>query len=150
MSDSPLNSSSPSVVQWLNEIKALQQQVADLNAELIAATENAASWRSRYELEGQQRRSEVSNAQKRITQLELEVAQLRAKPELDPNLGDSTIALQIEGILNMNEVKAKLYEVWLDRDRALEAIKSEQLAHEQTRRDLTMALADAIAVLNPD
>ena len=35
-------------------------------------------------------------------------------------------------------------------DRALEAIKSEQYAHEQTRSDLTMALADAMDVLKPN
>jgi hypothetical protein len=138
------------VVQWLNEVKSLQQQIADLNTELIAATENANAWRSRYDTEGQQRRAEVTAAQQKIAKLEAEIQQLRTQPELDTNLGDNAIALQIEGMLNMNELKAKLFEVWLDRDRALEAIKSEQLAHEQTRHDLTMALADAMDVLKPN
>ena len=141
---------SRTVVQWLNEVKVLQQHVADLNAELIAATDTAAAWRSRYEVEGQQRRAEVTAAQHTIAKLEAEVKALQSTPELDANIGDSAIALQIEGMLNMNELKAKLFEVWLDRDRALAAIKSEQIAHEQTRRDLTMALADAMDVLKPD
>jgi hypothetical protein len=138
-----------SVVQWLNEVKSLQEQISDLNVELITATETAAAWRSRYETEGQQRRAEVTAAQQKIAKLEAEIRELRTQPQLDMNLGDSSIALQIEGMLNMNELKAKLFEVWLDRDRALEAIKSEQLAHEQTRSDLTMALADAMDVLKP-
>jgi hypothetical protein len=138
------------LVQWLNEVKSLQQQIADLNLELIAATENAHAWRSRYETEGQQRRAEVTAAQQKIAKLDAEIQQLRTQPELDTNLGDSAIALQIEGMLNMNDLKAKLFEVWLDRDRALEAIKSEQLAHEQTRNDLTMALADAMDVMRPN
>ncbi len=140
---------SRSVVQWLNEVKSLQQQISDLNVELITATETATAWRSRYETEGQQRRAEVTAAQQKIAKLEAEIRELRIQPQLDTNLGDSAIALQIEGMLNMNELKAKLFEVWLDRDRALEAIKSEQLAHEQTRNDLTMALADAMDVLKP-
>jgi predicted RNase H-like nuclease (RuvC/YqgF family) len=138
------------VVQWLNEVKSLQQQISDLNTELIAATDNANAWRSRYDTEGQQRRAEVTAAQHTIAKLEAEIQQLRTQPQLDTNLGDSAIALQIEGMLNMNELKAKLFEVWIDRDRALEAIKSEQLAHEQTRNDLTMALADAMDVMRPN
>ncbi len=144
--DPPVNRS---VVQWLNEVKSLQQQIADLNRELIAATDHTNAWRSRYETEGQQRRAEVTAAQQKIAKLEAEIQQLRTQPELDTKLGDSAIALQIEGMLNMNELKAKLFEVWIDRDRALEAIKSEQLAHEQTRNDLTMALADAMDVMRP-
>jgi predicted RNase H-like nuclease (RuvC/YqgF family) len=141
---------SRNVVQWLNEVKSLQQQIADLNVELIAATETTTAWRSRYETEGQQRRAEVMAAQQKIAKLEAEIRELRTQPQLDTNLGDSAIALQIEGMLNMNELKAKLFEVWLDRDRALEAIKSEQLAHDQTRNDLTMALADVMDVLKPN
>lgn len=148
----PVNQTMPvnqTVVQWLNEVKSLQQQIADLNTELIAATDYSTAWRSRYETEGQQRRAEVTAAQQKIAKLEAEIQDLRTQPQLDTNLGDSAIALQIEGMLNMNELKAKLFEVWMDRDRALEAIKSEQYAHEKTRNDLTMALADAMDVLNP-
>lgn len=137
------------VVQWLNEVKALQQQIVDLNTELIAANEHSTAWRSRYETEGQQRRAEVTAAQQKMASLEAEIQALRTQPQLDINLGDSAIALQIEGMLNMNELKAKLFEVWIDRDRALEAIKLEQYAHEKTRSDLTMALADAMDVLRP-
>ena len=137
------------VVQWLNEVKALQQQIVDLNTELIAATEHSTAWRSCYEIEGQQRRAEVTAAQQKIANLESEIKALRTQPQLDTNLGDSAIVLQIEGMLNMNELKAKLFEVWIDRDRALESIKLEQYAHEKTRSDLTMALADAMDVLKP-
>ena len=137
------------VVQWLNEVKLLHQQIADLNTELIAATDHSTNWRSRYETEGQQRRAEVTAAQLKIAQLEAEIQDLRTQPKLNTNLGDTAIALQIEGMLNMNELKAKLFEVWMDRDRALEAIKLEQYAHEKTRNDLTMALADAMDVLRP-
>ena len=80
------------VVQWLNEVKSLQQQIADLHIELIAATDHSTAWRSRYETEGQQRRAEVTAAQLKIAQLEAEIQNLRTQPELDTNLGDTAIA----------------------------------------------------------
>lgn len=137
------------VMQWLNEVKSLQQQVKDLNAELVTSTQNADSWRSRYEIEGQQRRSESANAQANITKLTAEIAQLRSQPELSTELGDDAIAQQIKGLVNLSDLQAKLFEVWTERDKALAAIKVEQLAHEKTKKDLTMALADAMDVLVP-
>jgi hypothetical protein len=137
------------VIQWLNEVKLLQQQTKDLNAELIIAAQNADAWRSRYETEGQQRRSESAANQSKITKLTAEIAQLRAQPALSTELGDDAIAQQIRGLTNMSDVQAKLFEVWTERDKALAAIKTEQLAHEKTKKDLTMALADAMDVLTP-
>jgi chromosome segregation ATPase len=137
------------VVQWLNEVKSLQQQVQDLSVELISTQQNADAWRSRYETEGQQRRTEAVAAQSKIAQLTEEIAQLRAQPELSTELGDDAITLQIKAMNNMSDLQAKLFEVWTDRDKAIAAIKTEQLAHEKTRQDLTMALADAMDVLVP-
>ncbi len=137
------------VVQWLNEVKLLQQQVQDLNAELITATQNADAWRSRYEVEGQQRRAESATAQANITKLTAEIAQLRSQPELSTELGDDAIAQQIKGLINLSDLQSKLFEVWTERDKAIAAIKVEQLAHEKTKKDLTMALADAMDVLVP-
>ncbi len=137
------------VVQWLNEVKLLQQQVKDLNLELINATQTADAWRSRYEVEGQQRRAESGQAQATIAQLTQQVTQLLAKPEFSTELGDDSIALQIKGLINLSDLQAKLFEVWTERDKAIAALKTEQSAHEKTKKDLTMALADAMDVLTP-
>jgi predicted nucleic acid-binding Zn-ribbon protein len=137
------------VIQWLNEVKLLQQQVKDLNAELLVATQNADAWRSRYETEGQQRRSESASTQSKIAKLTDQVAQLLANPELSTELGDDAIAVQIKGLISMSDLQSKLFEVWTDRDKAIAALKAEQSAHEKTKKDLTMALADAMDVLTP-
>lgn len=137
------------VVQWLNEVKLLQQQVKDLNFELINATQTADAWRSRYEVEGQQRRAESAQAQATINQLTQQVTELLAQPELSTELGDDSIALQIRGLINLSDLQAKLFEVWTERDKAIAALKAEQNAHEKTKKDLTMALADAMDVLGP-
>ncbi len=143
------NSNSKEVMQWLNEVKSLQQQVRDLTIELAAAQQNADSWRSRYETEGQQRRSDVTTRQDQINKLQAEIAQLRTQPEFSTTLSDDAIALQINGITSMSALQGKLFEVWTDRDNVLAALKKEQLAHEKTKKDLTMALADAMDVLTP-
>ena len=137
------------VVQWLNEVKALQQQVRDLTSELAIAQGNTDSWRSRYEIEGQQRRNDVSTRQDQINKLHAEIAQLRTQPDFSTTLSDDAIVLQINGITSMSALQGKLFEVWTDRDNVLAALKKEQLAHEKTKKDLTMALADAMDVLTP-
>ncbi len=137
------------VVQWLNEVKALQQQVRDLTSELAIAQENTDSWRSRYEIEGQQRRNDVTTRRDQINELQTEIAQLRTQPEFSTTLSDDAIVLQINGITSMSALQGKLFEVWTDRDDVLAALKKEQLAHEKTKKDLTMALADAMDVLTP-
>ena len=143
------NSNPKEVMQWLNEVKSLQQQVRDLTIELCTAQQNADSWRSRYETEGQQRRSDVTTRQDQINKLQAEIAQLRTQPEFSTTLSDDAIALQINGITSMSALQGKLFEVWTDRDNVLAALKKEQLAHERTKKDLTMALADAMDVLTP-
>lgn len=143
------NSNPKEVMQWLNEVKSLQQQVRDLTIELAAAQQNADSWRSRYETEGQQRRNDVTTRQDQINKLQAEIAQLRTQPEFSTTLSDDAIALQINGITSMSALQDKLFKVWTDRDNVLAALKKEQLAHEKTKKDLTMALADAMDVLTP-
>lgn len=137
------------IVQWLHEVKLLQQQVRDLTEELAIAHQNEDAWRSRYETEGQQRRSEFTAAQSKINQLTQEIEALRAQPELSTELGDDGISQQIKGLINMSDLQSKLFDVWTARDRALAALKTEQVAHEKTKKDLTMALADAMDVLTP-
>lgn len=102
----PAQSCNPKeVVQWLNEIKSLQQQVRDLTLELSTAQQNEDSWRSRYETEGQQRRSDVTTRQDQINKLQAEIAQLRTQPEFSTTLSDDAIALQINGITSMSALQ---------------------------------------------
>ena len=47
------------IKQWLAEIKALQQKLAQANQERDEAYASAANWRSLYETEAKQRRTEA-------------------------------------------------------------------------------------------
>ena len=56
--------------QWLNEIKALQQQLTEVVRDREAALESAAQWRQLYNTEAQQRRAEAKLNQQTIAALQ--------------------------------------------------------------------------------
>ncbi|BAZ49199.1 hypothetical protein NIES4103_18100 [Nostoc sp. NIES-4103] len=60
--------------------------------------------------------------------------------------GETTTAItqQIEQIQSVQELQAKLIAVTKERDRLLQALKTEQENHAQTHKSLTTALGDAI------
>ncbi len=113
---------SQAVVQWLNQIKALEQQVADLQAELAESNASGNQWRQRYDTEAQQRRQEA-------VAMQAETAQLTG-----------TIA-QLQTVVAPSELAA-------ERDRLAASLATEKTSHEQTRKDLTTALSDAMELLS--
>jgi predicted nucleic acid-binding Zn-ribbon protein len=113
---------SQAVVQWLNQIKALEQQVADLQAELAQSNASADKWRQLYDTEAQQRRQELVSMQAETTQLTDTIAQLKT----------TAVPTDLES----------------ERDRLAASLAAEKASHEQTRKDLTTALSDAMELLS--
>lgn len=141
------------VKQWLAEIKQLKQQLADIMSDRDAAYESAANWRQLYTNEAQQRRTEAKLAQQQIESLKAQIQQLkgessRLSPD-DPE-AESAIEQEVAGLLTAEELKAKLKEVLVERDRLIDALKTEQSNHTQTRKSLTAVIGDTIDQLNKE
>lgn len=113
---------SQEVVQWLNEIKALKQEVADLQATLAESNASAQKWQQLYETEASQRRQDSEKLQTQISDLENQIQQLQA--DVSPS------------------------DLQKERDRLKQELAAEKANHEQSRKDLTTALADAMELLS--
>ena len=132
--------------QWLTEIQSLRQQIVDIQQERDAAWESAQKWRKLYNTEAEQRRTDTQLSQQAIASLKAELHRVQG---LDTGaLPDATavtaIQQEIEQLQSAEELKSKLLKVIQERDRLLQALKSEQDNHAQTRNNLTTALGDAI------
>jgi hypothetical protein len=140
---------SEAVVQWLNEIKSLQQQLAQTQLALEASAASGHKWRQLYEAEAQQHRQDVQSAQQTIQAGQAQVARLKAPPTslAAAAQANAEVAEQVAQITNPGELKARLVEMWSARDRLAQSLQAEQIAHAKTRRDLTTALADSMEVL---
>ncbi|CEJ43038.1 hypothetical protein [Umezakia ovalisporum] len=132
--------------QWLAEIQSLKQQLAEQQHEGHTAWESAQKWRKLYNTEAEQRRTDANLAQQVIGSLKAEIHQLKG---LDSGIVEdrkaTTVAEQeIKQIKSLEELQCKLIAVTKERDRLLQALKTEQEKHAQTRKSLTTALGDAI------
>jgi hypothetical protein len=142
--------------QWLAEIKALQQKLAQANQERDEAYASAANWRSLYETEAKQRRTEAVLSRQTIDSLkaELQVSQANAFPEAgwgeSVAIAPSAIQQEIAQISDIHALQAQHFAALQERDRLFQALKTEQLAHIDTRKQLTTALGDAIDQLNQE
>lgn len=143
---------SQSVAQWLTEIKALQQQLAEAHQATEQAYASAANWQRLYETEAQQRRTETQLNRQVIEELKQTVQQLQGKLLAEPDEAElrSTIRLEIEQLIGEAELRQKLMDVMAERDRLVHALQTEQTNHAQTRKSLTTALGDAIDLLSKD
>jgi DNA-binding protein H-NS len=113
---------SQEVVQWLNQIKALQQTAADLQQALDESKASGDQWRQRYDMEAQQRRQEAAAQQAKVAELSATIETLN-KP-IAPS------------------------EITAEHDRLAAELATEKASHEQTRKDLTTALSDAMELLS--
>ncbi|MBD2436065.1 hypothetical protein [Nostoc sp. FACHB-110] len=132
--------------QWLEEIQALKRQLAQKQLDLNSAWESAEKWRKLYNTEAEQRRTDAHLFQQTIASLKTEIHKLQG---IDTSIladGKATAAIQAEvkQIQAVEELQAKLITVTKERDRLLQAFKTEQENHAQTRKSLTTALGDAI------
>jgi hypothetical protein len=143
------------VRQWLDEIKRLKQQLAQTQRDLNAAVESSDQWRQRYNTEAQQRRQEAGRYLEQVGELRGELERWQRLSPL-PNELQVRVAVrqEIDQLKTLDEVKAKLIEVMLERDRSreqihqlVEALDTEKTAHLETRNSLTMALGDTVDLL---
>lgn len=126
--------------QWLAEIKALKQHIAQLQRERDEAWESSQKWRQLYNTEAEQRRNDA----------DLYKSAAKVEPpqtlNLEPGIETDTAAIEAEiaKYTTVEELRGKLIAVIKERDRLLQSLKVEQENHAQTRKSLTTALGDAI------
>lgn len=135
---------SQQVVGWLQEIKDLQQQAKAAQASEQAAHASADNWRRRYEIEAEQRRSEVLALQDAIAQLHAELDRVKTASYAS----ETEVESEIFEMQTVSELQAKLIEVWSDRNQLAQDLQAEQLSHSETRKSLTTALGDAVEMLS--
>lgn len=133
------------IKQWLAEIKALQQKLAEAHQERDTAYASAAKWRSLYETEAKQRRTEAAIARQTIEMLKVELQAFQHSPTAEI---PAALQQQIAQTTDVAALQAQLAEVLLERDRLSQSLRAEQTAHVATRQQLTTALGDAIDQLN--
>lgn len=138
------------VTQWLDEIKALKQQLADARREREEAYASAINWQRLYETEAQQRRIEAAQAKQMLETLQQEVRKLKGTRSV-PQSGDSpnlaAIQARVEALPSEVDLRSQLIQALVDCDRLTQALETEQAEHAQTRKSLTTALGDAIDAL---
>ncbi len=132
--------------QWLAEIQSLKQQLAEQQRDRDAAWESAQKWRKLYNIEAEQRRTDIQMSQQAIASLKADIQKLQGREE--GRLADGTaitaIQQEIKPLKSLEDLQAKLIAVIKERDRLVQALKTEQDNHAQTRKNLTTALGDAI------
>ena len=136
------------VVQWLNEIQDLKQKLQAAQTAQDAANASADNWRKLYETEAQQRRTEALLTRQTIDVLKAEIAHLQTLPHSSERV-DSQPVLErsIDSLTTVDQLKAKLLELWAEHDRLAQDLKAEQIEHIQTRNNLTTALGDTVDLL---
>lgn len=139
------------VRQWLNEIRNLQNQLAEAHQERDQAYKSASNWRSLYETEAKQRRTDAKLARQQIEALQLELEQRQdrryATEYSNTTLGDLQTELQS---LPVEELRQRLVQAMIECDRLAQALRTEQASHVQTRNSLTTALGDAVDTLSKE
>lgn len=146
------------VKQWIDEIQILQQKLTEANQEREEAFASAARWRSLYETEAKQRRTEANLTRLNANALKAEIQQLQALPmagfegdRSEPPANGSTPKIQqaLQQVRD-EDLKAQLMKAWVERDRLAQALKAEQANHTQTRQALTSALGDTVEHLTQE
>ncbi|MEH2349657.1 MAG: hypothetical protein V7K55_17000 [Nostoc sp.] len=138
--------------QWLTEIQVLREQMAGLQGDRDAAWESAQKWRQLYNTEAEQRRTDAQLSQQAIASLKADLHKLRGfeVETLAAETPVTAIQQEIEQLKSVEDLQAKLIAAIKERDRLLQALKTEQDSHAQTRDSLTTALGDAIDSLTQE
>ncbi|MEP0870608.1 hypothetical protein NDA01_12415 [Trichocoleus desertorum AS-A10] len=147
------------VRQWLSEIKALQQQLAEAERERDAAYTSATNWRRLYETEAQQRRTETNLTQQAIADLQTEIQQLQGGIIFGDNASHPAAEMSqaLDQLQTPAELREKLGQILQEQsrlqgevERLVQALQLEQTNHAQTRKSLTTALGDTIDLLTKE
>jgi cysteinyl-tRNA synthetase len=138
--------------QWLTEIQTLKEQMAGLQSDRDVAWESAQKWRQLYNTEAEQRRTDAQLSQQAIASLKADLHKFRGLEveTLAAETPATAIKQEIEQLKSVEDLQAKLIAVIKERDRLLQALKTEQHNHAQTRNSLTTALGDAIDSLTQE
>ncbi|MEH1871031.1 hypothetical protein [Nostoc sp.] len=138
--------------QWLTEIQTLKEQMAALQSDRNAGWESAQKWRQLYNTEAEQRRTDAQLSQQAIASLKADLHKLSCL-EIETRAAETPVTAiqqEIEQLKSIEELQAKLIALIKERDRLLQALKTEQDNHAQTRNSLTTALGDAIDSLTQE
>ena len=129
---------------WLNEVKSLQQQLAVMQQERDAAFQEAAQWRDRFHDETQLRQQKMSLLQEQIQQLEAAQAALQNTDagDVEPEVIES-----LAGMTDPAELQQYVHEIAQERSALRRELEAERTAHQATRKELSLALGDAIDLL---
>ena len=141
------------VTQWLAQIKALKQQLAETISDRDTAYESADNWRQLYNTEAQQRRTEARLAQQQVETLKAELRQLQGESsrlKADDPEAASAIEQELAKMQTVEELRTKLKDIMVERDRLLDALKTEKTNHAQTRKSLTTVIGDTIDQLSKE
>jgi len=140
------------IQQWLGEIKHLQQQLEAAHHERDQAFTSAANWRSLYETEAQQRRTETALSQRAVADLKAAAQKMHAiSPWAEPPMEvPPAIQAQADSLKTLDQLRQKLTAVLIERDRLTQALNTERTNHEQTRKALTSALGDTVEMLTKE
>lgn len=140
---------SQDISQWIAEIQALREQVAQAQRDRDTALETATKWSELYNTEAEQRRKEAKLSQEMIESLKTEIQQLKAGITLktDDSLDVAAISQEVEQLQTVTLLQQKLIEVTIEREQLIKALKAEQENHVNTRQSLTTALSDMVDLL---
>jgi hypothetical protein len=136
---------SEELTQWLTEIRTLKQKLAEAQTDRDAANESAANWRRLYTKEAEQRRIEAKLAQEQLEALKAKIPeQSSAVQSSDSPITLEPIDYQVGELKTVEQLQAQLQQIIIERDRLIQALKTEQANHAQTRRSLTTVIAETI------
>ncbi len=142
---------SSDITQWLDEIKTLRAQMAELQRERDDAYGESASWRDRYEAERQLRVRESLLLKQQIETLEDAQAhaaygtQGLATPTQEQT--EAELLDMLSPLTTPEALKQFLGNLLQERDRLRQALQEERQAHQDTRENLSIALGDTIDLL---
>ncbi len=141
------------VSQWLAEIQSLQQQLQTLGQERDQAYASAANWRRLYESEAEQRRNEAERTQLRIRALANELKVFKKSPTVVDGKASQDlqqVLAKVNQVESLDDLRSQLAETLTLCDQLSNALQAEQMAHEETRQNLTTALGDTIDLIAKD
>jgi hypothetical protein len=150
LTDTVMSSQSHVDIQELEQELATAQHERDLaRQECDEAINQATAWRQRYQTEAEQRRLETERYQQTIAQLQTRVRLLEHPSYSEILSSEEMIALeqQLNRLGSVEEIRFRLAEVLLEREKLCKALQTERAEHQQTRHSLTTALGDAIDTL---
>jgi chromosome segregation ATPase len=142
---------SEEIVQWLAEIRALREELAQCKNERDAAHKSSAHWQELYSTEAQQRRVEARLSRENISRLEAEIRQLKTTVFPAQLATPETLAAleaEVARLETVEQLRQKLVDAMQERDRAIAALKAEQEEHQHTRDNLTAVISDTVEQLS--